>query len=147
MHLILTGIVTSTVPPYRPVWCLGLRPEELVGAAAVWLTFVAVAASLTGCRPADTHQRADTRATTTTTNPVLRKRVFELDRTLVVDVEVAQVDRALETAGTIVEPVKTQYDEILVYLHQWGVNPDAVSRRVQWTPAGGYRELVFATGR
>ena len=51
---------------------------------------------------------------------------------------------ARDIAADIVEPVKTRYDEILVHVHQRGASQDAVLRRIQWTPSGGYRELDFA---
>ncbi len=60
---------------------------------------------------------------------------------LVVDVEAVHVDQAVAIASAIVEPRRAQYAEVLVYLRRAG--DAATVSRVQWTPAGGYVELVY----
>ena len=62
---------------------------------------------------------------------------------LIVDVVARQVTEATSIAREIVEPVRHRYDEVLVYVR----GPDArgmpSERRVQWTPSGGYAELII----
>ena len=65
--------------------------------------------------------------------------------TMVVDVEAARMDQALEIAEAIVAPVRARgYQEVLVYVHPQGRH-DATTeiRRVQWTPRGGYVETNY----
>ena len=66
-------------------------------------------------------------------------------RALVVDVDAVHVDQALAIAAAIVGPLREQYVEILVYLRRAGTA--STLRRVQWTPAGGYVELVYRSDR
>jgi hypothetical protein len=61
---------------------------------------------------------------------------------MLVNVEAGDPGRARQIAIQIVEPVKEQYDEVLVYVHKTGA-PDA-DRRIQWTPRGGYVEILIA---
>ena len=61
---------------------------------------------------------------------------------MVMDVEAIDVSDALRISVTIVEPVREKYGEVLVYFRKAGER-DTV-RRVQWTPAAGYVELIYA---
>lgn len=61
---------------------------------------------------------------------------------LVIEVETLHVEEALLVAEEIVEPVRGKYNEVLIYLRRAGSRDTA--RRVQWTPGGGYVELVYA---
>jgi hypothetical protein len=62
-------------------------------------------------------------------------------RALVVEVDAVHLDQAVAIASAIVEPLRAQYAEVLVYLRR--VGEAATVSRVQWTPAGGYVELVY----
>jgi hypothetical protein len=62
---------------------------------------------------------------------------------LIVDVVAQQVGDAIAIAGEIVQPVRTRYEEILVYVRGPGERGQPAERRVQWTPARGYAELVI----
>ena len=67
------------------------------------------------------------------------------NHTMVVDVDAARLDQALEIAEEIVAPVRSRgYQEVLVYVHPLGRH-DATTeiRRVQWTPRGGYVETDY----
>jgi hypothetical protein len=67
---------------------------------------------------------------------------------MVVEVEARRVNEAALIASQIVEPVRDRgYEEILIYVRATGANPAAAARRVQWTPRGGYTELVFSDYR
>lgn len=71
-------------------------------------------------------------------------RATSAHRVLVVDVEAQRVADAKSIAIQIVEPVRSHgYEEILVYVRQPGGAAGAPERRVQWTPRGGYVEMVM----
>jgi hypothetical protein len=61
---------------------------------------------------------------------------------MVVEVDAERLDDAQGIAVQIVEPVRSKYDEILIYVRQPGRNIPAV-RRIQWTPSGGYVESTY----
>jgi hypothetical protein len=63
---------------------------------------------------------------------------------LVVHVEAFDVAQARQIAAAIVEPRRAQFDDILVYVHRLGGSRDMAARRVEWTPRGGYEEIVYA---
>lgn len=62
---------------------------------------------------------------------------------LVVQVEAEQPENALKVTYQLVEPVKDRYAEILVYFYRPWRRGVLASRRVQWTPAGGYVEAIY----
>ena len=71
-------------------------------------------------------------------------KVTSAHNALVVDVEAASVDDALAIAANIVAPVRDRkFDEILVYVRRMHSRKGYADRRVQWTPKGGYSELVI----
>ena len=64
-------------------------------------------------------------------------------RVLVVHVEAFDVAHARQIAAAIVEPRRTKFDDILVYVHRVGKSREMAARRVEWTPRGGYGEIVY----
>ena len=62
---------------------------------------------------------------------------------LVVHVEAFDVSQARQIAAAIVEPRRTKFDDILVYVHRVGGSRGMAARRVEWTPRGGYEEIVY----
>ena len=64
-------------------------------------------------------------------------------RALVVHVEAFDVGQARQIAAAIVEPRRAQFDDILVYVHRVGGGRDLAPRRVEWTPRGGYVEIIY----
>ena len=64
-------------------------------------------------------------------------------RAMVVHVEAFDVSQARQIAAAIVEPRRARFDEILVYVHRVGGSADLAPRRVEWTPRGGYVEMVY----
>ena len=64
-------------------------------------------------------------------------------RELVVHVEAFDVEQARQIAAAIVEPRRTTFDDILVYVHRVGGSRDMAARRVEWTPRGGYDEIIY----
>ena len=65
-------------------------------------------------------------------------------RAMVVHVEAFDVTQARQIAAAIVEPRRAQFDDILVYVHRVGGSREMAARRVEWTPRGGYEEIVYA---
>ncbi|HEV8393059.1 MAG TPA: hypothetical protein VGQ37_02245 [Vicinamibacterales bacterium] len=66
-------------------------------------------------------------------------------REMVVQVEAFDVRQARQIATSIVEPRRGQFDDILVYVHHVGGSAALAARRVEWTPRGGYEEVVYST--
>lgn len=58
---------------------------------------------------------------------------------LIVEVETHRLDDALGIAHALVHPIEDSYGEVLVYVIEPG--REMASRRVQWTPSGGYVEI------
>jgi len=62
---------------------------------------------------------------------------------LIAHVETEFLGEASAIARELVEPVKDRYAEVLIYFHRPS-RPDTLApRRVQWTPARGYSEIVY----
>lgn len=59
---------------------------------------------------------------------------------LVVEAEVIDLSEAMASARAIVDPVRSQYSEVLVYLRRSGAPGRFASRRVQWTSTTGFVE-------
>ena len=71
-------------------------------------------------------------------------KVTSAHHILVVNVEADRIGNAQAIAAEIVAPVRDRkYDEILVYVRQMHSRKGFADRRVQWTPKGGYSELVI----
>jgi hypothetical protein len=72
------------------------------------------------------------------------RKVESAHHVLVVNVDADRVSNAHRIAREIVTPVLDRgFDEVLVYV--WGIHRHKpyADRRVQWTPKGGYSELVI----
>jgi hypothetical protein len=71
-------------------------------------------------------------------------RATSAQHAMLVDVEAQRVADARAIAIQIVEPVRSHgYDEILVYVRKPGAPVTHPERRIQWTPKGGYVEMVM----
>jgi hypothetical protein len=64
-------------------------------------------------------------------------------REMVVHVEAFDVTQARQIAAAIVEPRRAKFDVILIYVHRVGRSADMAARRVEWSPRGGYEEIVY----
>jgi hypothetical protein len=60
---------------------------------------------------------------------------------LVVEADVIDLSEAMASARAIVEPIRNQYTEVLVYVRRSGAPGRFASRRVQWTPSSGFIEI------
>ena len=61
----------------------------------------------------------------------------------VIEVEAEDPSQAETIARTLIEPIKDDYDEVLVYVNQRGDDSDLPARRMQWTPSQGYVEIIY----
>lgn len=61
----------------------------------------------------------------------------------VIEVEAEDPSQTEAIAYALIEPIRDDYDEILVYIHQLGDNSDLPARRMQWTGRDGYVELAY----
>jgi hypothetical protein len=64
-------------------------------------------------------------------------------REMVVHVAAENPERARIIAEQIIDPVREQYVEILVYVHAIDEKRNPLTRRVEWTPRSGYLETSF----
>lgn len=64
-------------------------------------------------------------------------------RVLIAHVETEFLAEASTIARELVEPVKDRYAEVLIYFHRPNRPHPLAPRRVQWTPARGYSEIVY----
>ena len=71
-------------------------------------------------------------------------KVTSAHHVLLVNIDAERVGNAQTIAAEIVAPVKERgFDEILVYVWWTHKHKAFADRRVQWTPKGGYTELVM----
>jgi len=71
-------------------------------------------------------------------------KVTSAHHVLLVNIDAERVGNAQTIAAEIVAPVKDRgFDEILVYVWRTHNHKPFADRRVQWTPKGGYTELVM----
>ena len=61
----------------------------------------------------------------------------------VIEVEAKDPSQTETIARTLIEPIKDDYVEILVYVNQLGDDSDLPARRMQWTPRDGYVEISY----
>ena len=62
---------------------------------------------------------------------------------LLVRVEMADPDRARELAERLVPAAGEEFAEILIYVYRPAGGARLAERRIRWTPAAGYDELVL----
>ena len=61
----------------------------------------------------------------------------------VIEVEAEDPEQSETISRALIEPIKDDYAEILVYINRMGDDSDLPARRVQWTPRDGYVELSY----
>ncbi len=61
----------------------------------------------------------------------------------VIEVEAEDPEQSETIARALIEPIKDDYAEILVYVNRMGDDSDLPARRMQWTPRDGYVELSY----
>ena len=129
-------------------------PARIAWIAFTWLAaLVGLAAALHGCGSSQPQRPFAANALARSINdaqPMASRRwqwsatsATSAMRELVVHVEAFDVTQARQIAALIVEPRRAQFDDILVYVHRVGGSAGLAARRVEWTPRGGYAEIVY----
>ena len=75
--------------------------------------------------------------------PWIVTRATSARRAMVIDVEADVPEDAGKIAREIVEPLRAKYEEVLVYVRPVGSPLNAVTRRIDWTPGGGFVETAY----
>jgi hypothetical protein len=75
--------------------------------------------------------------------PWIVTRATSARRAMVIDVEADVPEDAGKIAREIVEPLRAKYEEVLVYVRPVGSPLNAVTRRIEWTPGGGFVETAY----
>jgi hypothetical protein len=75
--------------------------------------------------------------------PWIVTRATSARRAMVIDVEADAPEDAQKIAREIVEPLRAKYEEVLVYIRPIGSPLNAVTRRIEWTPGGGFVETAY----
>jgi len=70
-------------------------------------------------------------------------RATSARRAMVIDVEADKPENARQIAAGLVEPLRVKYEEVLVYVRPIGSPTNAVVRRIEWTPHGGFVETMY----
>lgn len=61
----------------------------------------------------------------------------------VIEVEAEDPEQTETISRALIEPIKDDYAEVLVYINRMGDDSDLPARRVQWTLRDGYVELSY----
>jgi len=64
-------------------------------------------------------------------------------RAMVIDVEADRPEDAPQIAAQLIAPLRTKYEEVLIYVRPIGSPENAVTRRIAWTPSGGFVETTY----
>ena len=75
--------------------------------------------------------------------PWVVTRATSARRAMVIEVEADKPEDARKIAGEIVAPLRVNYEEVLVYVRPIGSPLNAVTRRIEWTPDGGFVESNY----
>jgi len=75
--------------------------------------------------------------------PWIVTRATSARRALVIDVEADKPLDARRIAAEIIAPVRARYEQVLVYVRPIGSPRNALTRRIEWTPRGGFVETSY----
>ena len=75
--------------------------------------------------------------------PWVVTRASAARRAMVIDVEADKPQDARKIAEEIVAPLRARYEEVLVYVRPIGSPRGALTRRIEWTPGGGFIETSY----
>jgi hypothetical protein len=70
-------------------------------------------------------------------------RATSARRAMVIDVEADKPQDARSIAEEIVAPLRSRYEEVLVYVRPIGSPRNTLTRRIEWTPNGGFVESSY----
>ena len=75
--------------------------------------------------------------------PWVVTRATSARRAMVIDVEADMPDDSLNIAVELVKPLREKYEEVLIYVRPIGRPGNGVTRRIEWTPRGGFVETSY----
>src|SRR4030095_12648705 len=75
--------------------------------------------------------------------PWIVTRAPSARRAMVIDVEADKPQDARRIAEEIVAPLRARYEEVLVYVRPIGSPQNTLTRRIEWTPGGGFIETSY----
>jgi hypothetical protein len=75
--------------------------------------------------------------------PWIVTRATSARRAMVIDVEADKPEDARNIAAELVEPLRAKYEEVLIYVRPIGNPANALTRRIEWTPRGGFLETSY----
>jgi hypothetical protein len=75
--------------------------------------------------------------------PWVVTRATSARRAMVIDVEADKPQEARRIAEEIVAPLRARYEEVLVYVRPIGSPQHTLTRRIEWTPRGGFIETSY----
>jgi len=75
--------------------------------------------------------------------PWVVTRATSARRAMVIDVEADRPQDARGIAEEIVAPLRTKYEEVLIYVRAIGSPADGLTRRIEWTPSSGFVETAY----
>jgi hypothetical protein len=75
--------------------------------------------------------------------PWMVTRATSARRAMVIDVEADKPQEARRIAEEIVAPLRVRYEEVLVYVRPIGSPQNTLTRRIEWTPGGGFIETSY----
>jgi hypothetical protein len=78
-----------------------------------------------------------------THEPWIVTRATSARRAMVIDVEADKPDDARNIAVELVAPLRAKYEEVLIYVRPIGNPINTLTRRIEWTPRGGFVETAY----
>jgi hypothetical protein len=75
--------------------------------------------------------------------PWVVTRATSARRAMVIDVEADKPQDARSIAEEIVAPLRSRYEEVLVYVRPIGSPKNTLTRRIEWTTRGGFVETSY----
>ena len=78
-----------------------------------------------------------------THEPWVVTRATSARRAMVIDVEADVPENARAIAEALVAPLRAKYEEVLIYVRPIGSPATALTRRIEWTPRGGFVETNY----
>ena len=78
-----------------------------------------------------------------THQPWVVTRATSARHAMVIDVEADRPEQAQAIAEEIVAPLRDRYEEVLVYVRPIGSPANTMTRRIEWTPGGGFVATTY----
>ena len=75
--------------------------------------------------------------------PWIVTRATSARHAMVIDVEADKPADARRIAEQLVSPLRAKYEEVLIYVRPIGSPVHSVTRRIEWSPGGGFIETSY----